>query len=1483
VKKFLSQLIAIVFLLQIFNPAAVAVRAAEQDYVKKLLYFNDYQKYKAGQKIFTNGNYNIEAEVDPTDEKNMTARQLFSDKATSGFVDSVALDIQETSSGTLIMEMDVMINSVKGSGVSQIMYMRCNNNNVLTLWTISPGGIGQVSPEFNQWYKMVKILNLDESTVDTLVLDNNGKILFEAKGAGMPKNIDTSIGFKNFYLRYMGSPGGENKIYVDNLKVYKADKEMFLLETEKNSKSAALNERYYSEPLQKKLLNAVVIYVGQPWSYVNNVLKLIDEENPSVTPQIVDGRTLVPVRFIAESSGAKVGWNSETSQVTVSGGGVDIKLTLGQKEMLVNGKSVKLDVAAQTIQDRTMLPLRSVIEALNKQLFWDDRGIIVVSGIKNMFDSQKDGAFLDELWKVRFGMNLSVDKTEIKDGGYADDYEQRIAAFKNRNSAEETKILADEFFAMIDLELPVLADVKEKYNLGDHSGALEAYHAFFMDWVKTLPKEYDLPFEKGSPNNQAADFLMNNTFLRGNQALFLGEPGGINWEHNKKQSSFSSEYFNSSNPMYQLYQFNGLFDRYMNTGNASLIMKWSEYIDDWCINERGYRELNPAEVGDNMRGTGVVADQIFQIKTAVNKYPATEHALPANTLARFLAKMVIEYPPVWITYMRSNPQNWSTQLASDTEVTGLILKQIGFKCAQYLIDAGRLRVESLSTVHGLKDGTDHEQNLHYDMEHLVHSIGETYTIYDTVLKGYMPDWWMNIQKDNMMRRGNFLLHMLTVEGRYPSGCRIDLRQFKGDVVKLLQQRVPELLEKPENEALLAAIPNGEAEPPFKSEWFPYGGFYNLREGWKKDSQYAFMFGSPHPANYDFRVSKGNNVLALSAFGRDMLVHGEVGNYDTVQSPVLVDGQEQNYNAGIGTWGHRHFMTTGWDNPADLRWHTSENYDFAESVYSGKFGKQNAEAASESNLVKEIDPEQYNSVYGDAIVDISFEAQQKEALNVLNSVVHTRQVGFARGAGLWIVTDRMASNDEHTYTQKWKLPVTPGGPRRQGGYKLFDPDDIVVDKEASAVRTQQKSEANISIYSFCTSPVTIESRTQNIPESNSYKISNFQNVLATFSGDGEQILVSAIYPRQTLGDELKSIEPLSAGPGTAGFKAGLKNGSHISYIAGSSAGTSMSIEGISAECESLTVTKNAAGKLSGVVMGCKRFSFNGQAINSEADFEFNFESGINIVPIYRPIAEVEISPGVSAFDSELQIELSTPTEGTTIRYTVDGSEPTVKSPVYNRPFAIRETTLVKAKAYRKGVKDEVLTQSGTLATPVSRAIYIKTPIKEATDAIVEDGLDFDYYEGNWKEFMVNLDSFKPLFSGKTESLFDTSPRRTDDTYAFRYKGYLDIPQDGAYNFYAPDEWLKPNVMEGYEIILKIDGETWRPTVDWHNFGAWSVPLAQGLHKFEVVFIDFRCGFPQKYNKPNLTEFIFSGTPKIEFSGPDIERQSLPNGILKRNAE
>ena len=145
-----------------------------------------------------------------------------------------------------------------------------------------------------------------------------------------------------------------------------------------------------------KLKNAVVMYVGSPTSKVMNKRVQIDASNMKVRPVSRDSLVYVPARFVVESLGGRMDWNKKNNEASVTLGGSTVKLTLFSDIMLVNGRKVKLAVPVEAEYGRMLVPLNAFAEAIGRQVFYD-RGLIVISNTKDIFNRSKDKAFLNAL------------------------------------------------------------------------------------------------------------------------------------------------------------------------------------------------------------------------------------------------------------------------------------------------------------------------------------------------------------------------------------------------------------------------------------------------------------------------------------------------------------------------------------------------------------------------------------------------------------------------------------------------------------------------------------------------------------------------------------------------------------------------------------------------------------------------------------------------------------------------------------------------------------------------------------------------------------------------------------------------------------------------------------------------------------------------------------------------------------------------------
>lgn len=83
------------------------------------------------------------------------------------------------------------------------------------------------------------------------------------------------------------------------------------------------------------------------------------------------GRTQIPVRSVAEALNCKVDWDETARKATLTKDSKTVEITIGSAELSVDGETVTMDTTAQIKNDRTYIPLRFVGEALGTEVKWE--------------------------------------------------------------------------------------------------------------------------------------------------------------------------------------------------------------------------------------------------------------------------------------------------------------------------------------------------------------------------------------------------------------------------------------------------------------------------------------------------------------------------------------------------------------------------------------------------------------------------------------------------------------------------------------------------------------------------------------------------------------------------------------------------------------------------------------------------------------------------------------------------------------------------------------------------------------------------------------------------------------------------------------------------------------------------------------------------------------------------------------------------------
>ncbi len=149
---------------------------------------------------------------------------------------------------------------------------------------------------------------------------------------------------------------------------------------------------------------------AQPLS--QSEIKVLFNGNPlefDVKPSVKDGRTLVPFRKILEAFGAEVKWDAEQQVVSAKKGSTEMYLKIGIDYAYVNGYEVNLDVAPETLEGRTLVPLRFISESLGAEVGWDEAaGTVAILYNSTVYKLGQAGTYKD--------ITFSIEKVEAQTG-----------------------------------------------------------------------------------------------------------------------------------------------------------------------------------------------------------------------------------------------------------------------------------------------------------------------------------------------------------------------------------------------------------------------------------------------------------------------------------------------------------------------------------------------------------------------------------------------------------------------------------------------------------------------------------------------------------------------------------------------------------------------------------------------------------------------------------------------------------------------------------------------------------------------------------------------------------------------------------------------------------------------------------------------------------------------------------------------------------
>lgn len=240
-----------------------------------------------------------------------------------------------------------------------------------------------------------------------------------------------------------------------------------------------------------------------------------------VKPEVINGRTMVPLRKIFEEIGALVKWDNDTQTVSARKSSKTITLAVDSNELNIDkGKTdeegnpiietVALDVPAKIVSGRTLVPARAISESFGLNVDWDEKNNkVVITSDKNEDDSWKENIGSINLTNLTFkgdGIEIKGNQISITKGG---DF-TLTGKLANGNITVSTK-------EKVKLRLSGASIVSKENSCIFVEDADKAYITLTEGTVNTLTAEN---------SEDGAIYSKENLEIKGNGALSINSKAG---------------------------------------------------------------------------------------------------------------------------------------------------------------------------------------------------------------------------------------------------------------------------------------------------------------------------------------------------------------------------------------------------------------------------------------------------------------------------------------------------------------------------------------------------------------------------------------------------------------------------------------------------------------------------------------------------------------------------------------------------------------------------------------------------------------------------------------------------------------------------------------------------------------------------------------------------------------------------------------------
>ena len=196
----------------------------------------------------------------------------------------------------------------------------------------------------------------------------------------------------------------------------------------------------------------------------------------------------------------------------------------------------------------------------------------------------------------------------------------------------------------------------------------------------------------------------------------------------------------------------------------------------------------------------------------------------------------------------------------------------------------------------------------------------------------------------------------------------------------------------------------------------------------------------------------------------------------------------------------------------------------------------------------------------------------------------------------------------------------------------------------------------------------------------------------------------------------------------------------------------------------------------------------------------------------------ITGDLHLFSDEAEVTMSCRDEDALIRYTIDGSEPSTNSQEYSGPFKIKESCIIKARAFKEGFQP-----SPEAFITAHKAFFY--PVADRSG--MKPGCRYTYHTANFRA-VSQIEGDPSEASGfMKEPSVENAP--DEDHFAYCFTGYIDIPEDGVWSFSLTSDDGSELWIEGERVVCN-DGSHSPITA------TGEIPLRKGLHPYKLLYFE-----------------------------------------------